>query len=94
MKVLPKFHGNLSKVEIPLRKILAWAINPIKWQEILNTFQQENGRLKDKYRQLQEGPRAFLKEFIELNQITYPHTADKIARMIYQLYTTGYTSFL
>ncbi len=28
MKVLPKFHGGRSKLEAPLRAVLAWCVDP------------------------------------------------------------------
>ena len=30
MKVLPKFHGSRARLEEPLRRVLAWCVNPDK----------------------------------------------------------------
>lgn len=95
MKVLPKFHGNASKMEIPLRKTLAWAISPEKWKEIVDASQDDKEVLKDAYKEkIREGPQALFSKFTEDHQIKYQKTADKIARMMYQLYITGYTCYL
>lgn len=95
MKVLPKIHGNRSKAEIPLRRTLAWTIDPENWSEIIKEFEEESGAIKNEYlQQLQRGPIEFLSKASGNRQIKYPKTAEKVARMIYQLYTTGFTSFL
>lgn len=99
MKVLPKIHGNRSKLEAPLARILAWAINPEGSNEIIDEIQDEDGRMKSEYlRKLLKSPRDFLGEGL-LNklgsrEVKYRHTAEKVTRMMYQLYSTGFASYL
>ena len=95
MKVLPKIHGNRSKIDIPLRMLLVWAIDAENWNEIVKEFEDESRRFKKEYlEKLQKGPMEFLSTVCASRQPKYQKTAEKVARMIYQLYTTGFASFL
>jgi 5-methylcytosine-specific restriction endonuclease McrBC GTP-binding regulatory subunit McrB len=94
MKILPKIHGNRGKVEDPLNRMLAWTIEPEKWKETIEEI-QENGRMKNEYLQvLGKTPMDFLSKVAGSRKIKYRHTAEKIARMLYQLCSTGFTSYL
>jgi len=94
MKILPKIHGNRGKVEAPLIRMLAWAMNPEKWNEKIEEI-QENGRIKSELLQtLLNSPMDFLSKVADSRNIKYRHTAEKVTRMLYQVYSTGFTSYL
>jgi 5-methylcytosine-specific restriction endonuclease McrBC GTP-binding regulatory subunit McrB len=96
MKVLPKVHGNRSKVEAPLYRILAWAIVPENWDKVIEEIQEEDGRIRNEYLQTlrKKGPDEFLRKVVGLRQPKYRKTVEKVARMLHQLYATGFASFL
>ena len=95
MKVLPKFHGNRAKLEIPLLKVVNWTL-----KERLN--EKDNNELRKKVWKIVAGnseeiiPESISKvlETLEEGKFKYPHTARKVLRMLYQLYTDGYASFI
>jgi len=94
MKILPKIHGNRGKVEASLIRMLAWAMNPEKWNEKIEEI-QENGRIKSELLQtLLNSPMDFLSKVADSRNIKYRHTAEKVTRMLYQVYSTGFTSYL
>lgn len=94
MKILPKIYGNRGKVEVPLRRIFSWSLNPDEWEKILGSL-EENGALKmDFQKELNKGPAGFMKKMVGDQKVKYSRTAEKVARMMYQLYTTGFTGFL
>jgi 5-methylcytosine-specific restriction enzyme B len=83
MKVLPKFHGSRSKLEEPLKILLAWCLNPLapelnRIEEVINDQQSSVGSLIQK-----------------LGNLPYflPYTAGRVIRMIRALYTTGFAAF-
>jgi len=95
MKVLPKIYGNRSKVEAPLYRILAWGVAPENWDKIIEEIQEEGGRIKNEYLQmLGKGPNEFLSKVVGPRQVKYPKTAEKVVRMLHQLRSTGFSSFL
>ncbi len=87
MKVLPKFHGGRSKLEAPLRAVLAWCVDPDqpatqRVATVLDHALRGNDDLG-----------------IALNQVLItlaprmPQTATKVRRMLGHLYTTGFAAF-
>ncbi len=95
MKVLPKFHGNRSKLETPLLAVLAWSVDPNNHSDVLASFKNSDGTLKQEYGQtFLEGPEKIISKIKETYSLKYPKTAEKTARMIYQLHTTGFACFL
>jgi len=95
MKVLPKIHGNRAKVETALYWILAWTLDPKDCEERIKEFQDESGKIKSEYlRASEKGPEALINKIQASQQFKYPKTAEKVARMLFQLYSTGFTSYL
>lgn len=83
MKVLPKFHGSRTKLEDPLKEVLAWCIDPL----------EPNIKRID---EITQNGSETIKNIIQgLNEQTYqyPHTARRVIRMLRSLYTTGFASF-
>jgi 5-methylcytosine-specific restriction enzyme B len=83
MKVLPKFHGSRSKLEEPLKILLAWCLNPLELElesieKSINNQQNSVGKLIQ-----------------ELGNLPYklPNTAGRVIRMLRALYTTGFAAF-
>ncbi|MCD6560080.1 MAG: hypothetical protein J7K57_09510, partial [Palaeococcus sp.] len=80
MKILPKFHGNRKKLEIPLKEVLKLClaedpkINPseLKGQDIVDILKNWKTQ-RDSFR--------------------FKHTAKKVLRMLRQLYEIGFASF-
>lgn len=82
MKILPKFHGSRSKLETPLQAVLSWCIDPDSpdLDEIESCVTQAGNS----------------NEIVqELGQINYllPKTAERIRRMLWAIYTTGFAAF-
>jgi len=83
MKVLPKFHGSRSKLEEPLKVVLAWCLNPIAPEP-------------DSIEQIITDQQSSVKVLIQkLEEISYslPYTARRVIRMLRALYTTGFAAF-
>ena len=95
MKILPKFHGNKSKLEKPLLLILKVVKDgdlseddiqrPIKdlLKYLLSQYSDERINVKD----------LIIKEIKSLGEYKFKYTAKKVLRMLRQLYDTGFTSF-
>lgn len=94
MKVLPKIHGNRSRMKIPLLRILYWAVDPRRWSQLKDEIEEKGELRSDFLNKICLSPREFLSKISEKWKIRYLRTASKVARMLYQLYTTGFTSFL
>ena len=96
MKILPKFHGNRGKLETPLCRMLAWAVDPKNWRDVIKEIAEKDGGIKnDPQKILPGGPDELYSEITkDRGSVKYERTAEKIVRMLYQLYTTGFTSFL
>lgn len=82
MKVLPKFHGSRGKLEAPLRAVLAWCINPTAPDvaAIAATLDQCDSA-------------ASLVQVLNRQSYQYKHTAARVGRMLWALYTDGFASF-
>jgi hypothetical protein len=82
MKVLPKFHGSRGKLENPLKKVLAWCLNPDAPDESVTAVQFDEVQTED---DLQH----------RLASLPYrcPRTAERVQRMLWSLYTTGFAAF-
>lgn len=80
MKVLPKFHGSRSKLETPLRSVLAWCLDPDApvEQAITDVLKESEGMISE-----------------SLSQLAYrcPRTAKRARRMLWSLYSTGFAAF-
>jgi len=80
MKVLPKFHGSRSKLEAPLRSVMAWCLDPDApaEQAITDVLKEDEGLTTE-----------------SLSQLVYkcPHTAERARRMLWSLYSTGFATF-
>ena len=87
MKVLPKFHGGRSKLEAPLRAVLAWCVNPAEpaSQQVAETLDRALQSNHDIY--------ATLRQALSDLQPQMPQTAAKVRRMLAHLYTTGFAAF-
>lgn len=95
MKVLPKIHGNRAKVETALYWILVWASDPKKCEEKKKEFQGELGKVRNEFLDVMgKEPEVLLNKVQTTESIKYPKTAEKVARMLFQLYSTGFTSYL
>ena len=95
MKVLPKIHGNRAKVETVLYWILVWASDPKKCEEKQKEFQGELGKVRNEFLDVMgKEPEVLLNKVQTTESIKYPKTAEKVARMLFQLYSTGFTSYL
>lgn len=83
MKVLPKFHGSRTKLEDPLKEILAWCLDPRNPndEQINNIIQTESTSIRDIIQSLLAQP------------YKYPRTATRVIRMLRSLYVTGFASF-
>lgn len=82
MKVLPKFHGSRSKLESPLRDVLAWCLDP-------DTPQEET--IIDTLKQVEIGNDVV--EGLGKLKYHYPFTAERVRRMLWLLYTDGFAAF-
>lgn len=83
MKVLPKFHGSRSKLEEPLKTVLAWCLNPLAPDQ-------------DRIEQVIKDEQNSVKELVQkLGELPYvlPYTAYRVMRMLRALYTTGFAAF-
>jgi len=81
MKVLPKFHGARGKLEAPLKEILSWCLNPDAPDPI-----QINQVLN------QVDNDTLLHE-LESLRFVFPNTAQRVSRLLWSLYTTGFAAF-
>jgi hypothetical protein len=79
MKVLPKFHGSRGKLEEPLKKLLAWCLNPDS---------PDRAAIDAPIKADQDPSLAILVE-----QSLCPATAERAVRMLRSLYTSGFASF-
>lgn len=81
MKVLPKFHGSRGKLEEPLKRLLAWCLDPEAPQHeiIQDTVNESNA---DQVR-------------TALGDLPYQfkHTAERAVRMLWALHTSGFAAF-
>lgn len=87
MKVLPKFHGSRGRLEAPLKQVLAWSVNPEEpaVATVEKTLQEALSEHDD--------PRRALDAVAERLEMRLPRTADKVLRMLWHLYTTGFAAF-
>ena len=83
MKVLPKFHGSRTKLEEPLKAVLAWCFDP---------HEPNNSSIESALQIGSISVRSTIEALQNLHY-QYPHTADRVIRMIRSLYTTGFASF-
>ena len=83
MKVLPKFHGSRSKLEEPLKTILAWCINPQA---------PDLDRVELAVKDEQSSVMMLIQKLEEL-PYSLPFTARRVIRMLRALYTTGFAAF-
>jgi energy-coupling factor transporter ATP-binding protein EcfA2 len=83
MKVLPKFHGSRSKLEEPLKYILAWCLNPET---------PYIGSIEQAIQSDQSSVTSIIQVFVNL-PYQYPHTARRVIRMMRALYSTGFAAF-
>ena len=81
-KVLPKFHGARSKLETPLRVLLAWCRDP----------QSPN---VENIEQLLQGKHTADEMVTALSdgQYRFPRTAQRALGMLRDLYTEGFAAF-
>jgi 5-methylcytosine-specific restriction endonuclease McrBC GTP-binding regulatory subunit McrB len=95
MKVLPKFHGTRGKLREPLERIVSWARDPdspeVGRQALSDELQKTEGiaSLREDLRKRIEGG-----ESSDADTFAYPRTALKALRMLHDLYTTGFASFV
>ena len=87
MKVLPKFHGGRSKLEAPLRAVLAWCVDPDQ-----PATQRVAAALDDALRG-NDDPGIALSQALTDLAPRMPQTAAKVRRMLGHLYTTGFAAF-
>jgi len=87
MKVLPKFHGGRSKLEAPLRAVLAWCVDPDQ-----PPTQRVAAALDDALRGHDDVGTALRQALTDLAP-RMPQTAAKACCMLGHLYTTGFASF-
>jgi 5-methylcytosine-specific restriction endonuclease McrBC GTP-binding regulatory subunit McrB len=81
MKVLPKFHGSRSKLEAPLRAVLAWCIDPeAPAEEAISDALQNIETDGD------------VSAILDL-EYRLPKTASRARRMMWALYATGFAAF-
>ncbi|MCD6555279.1 MAG: hypothetical protein J7M16_14870 [Anaerolineae bacterium] len=99
MKILPKFHGSRGRLLEPLHRVLAWAQQPDNPMGALSAVKEH---LKDADTCLclrleldsQLGvPNLPTFQHSNLPPFIYPRTARKTARMLRELYDTGFASF-
>lgn len=92
MKILPKFHGNRKKLEMPLLIVLKVAkygdIDDNDIEKSTNDLFEE--LLGDRKKDISE---IIIKELNNLENYRFKHTAKKVLRMLRQLYEVGFTSF-
>jgi 5-methylcytosine-specific restriction protein B len=82
MKILPKFHGSRGKLEEPLKNVLAWCIDPDSPN--MDVIEQKIIEANDS---------GSVVQILSQVDYRYPKTADRIHRMLWSLYTTGFASF-
>jgi hypothetical protein len=82
MKILPKFHGSRGKLEAPLQAIFAWCRNPENPEpSVVKEELQDLGEDRD------------VRETLNPETTVYPRTATRVAQMLRDLYTEGFTAF-
>lgn len=91
MKVLPKFHGPRSKLEQPLRAVLAWALNPTDPESMRQQVEEVTQDAAACLR-LRQALSTHLSGG-EPTSFIYPNTAHKAVRMLQSLHTMGFASF-
>jgi hypothetical protein len=91
MKVLPKFHGPRSKLEQPLRSILAWTLNPTN-PESMRQHIEERTNDAEACLSLRQELGIHLSGG-ESTSFRYANTAHKVARMLQSLHAMGFASF-
>lgn len=82
MKVLPKFHGARSRLEAPLKALLAWCLDPESPDpETIELLVQKTETTDE--------------VIATLSAVDYrcPYTAGRALRMLQDLYTEGFTAF-
>lgn len=81
-KVLPKFHGARSKLETPLKVLLAWCRDP-QSPNVANIEQLLQGKhtADEMVAVLSDG------------QYHFPRTAQRALAMLHDLYTEGFAAF-
>ena len=86
MKVLPKFHGSRSKLEAPLKAVLAWCVDPDApaWASVEKEL-REVEQSEDVAKGLNQLPDRLA--------VKMRKTADRVRRMLWDLYTTGFAAF-
>ncbi|RLI79283.1 hypothetical protein DRP04_09315 [Archaeoglobales archaeon] len=80
MKILPKFHGNRRRLEIPLKSVLKYCLES---DSGLKVDELDSEKVKD----LLENWQSKQSEF------KFKYTAKKVLRMLRQLYEVGFSSF-
>ncbi|MBA2450357.1 MAG: hypothetical protein H0V51_20270 [Chloroflexi bacterium] len=89
MKVLPKFHGPRAKLGSPLTSVLAWAVDPDQPGEahrrIERALETSGAVSAEALLQTAIGDGA--------SHALLPRTAQKAARMLYEVVTVGFASF-
>ncbi len=87
MKVLPKFHGSRGRLEAPLKQVLAWCVDPANpaLAQVEDAIQQALSDHSDLRRALDAVRENLL--------LRLPHTANKVLRLLWLLYTTGFAAF-
>jgi energy-coupling factor transporter ATP-binding protein EcfA2 len=94
MKVLPKFHGTRGKLRESLEKIIWWAREPGN-PETGGLAVSEKLQNAEGIASLREGlSKRIGGESSDADAFTYPRTALKALRMLHDLYTTGFASFV
>lgn len=91
MKVLPKFHGPRSRLEQPLRSVLAWTLNPTDpegMRQEIDEWTRDAGACLSLRRELD---RHLLGG--EATRFRYANTARKVVCMLQSLHALGFASF-
>lgn len=91
MKVLPKFHGPRSKLDQPLRNILAWTLGPTN-PETMTQQIEEQTKDADACLVLRQELDRHLSGG-ESTSFKYANTAHKAVRMLQSLHAMGFASF-
>ena len=97
MKILPKFHGNIKKLEKPLLIVLKVAKDGKLDYSDIGKDKNELFRylFKDTYTQNQQLDKSevIINELNKLDNYRFKYTAKKVLRMLRQLYEVGFASF-
>lgn len=81
MKVLPKFNGSRGKLEMPLKAVIAWCLNP------------DAPDVEGLDAALQNVQSNTVRAVLASLPYRYPKTADRAARILSMLYTDGFAAF-